>query len=53
MSDYVQVFNPVCLFVLTASVCKNRKLRKISKEFLNFTLLREREVDPEDQQTLN
>ena len=52
-SDYVQVSNPVCLFVLTTSVCKNRKLRKINKEFANFTVLRERDIDPEDQQTLN
>ena len=49
-SDYVQVFNAVCLFVLTTSVCKIRKSRKINKEFANFTLLRERDIDPEDQQ---
>ena len=52
-SDYVQVFNPVCLFVLTASVYKNRKSRKINKKIANFTLFRERDIDPEDQQTLN
>ena len=49
-SEYVHVFNTVCLFVLTTSVCKIKKSRKINKEFANFTLLRERDIDPEDQQ---
>ena len=42
-SDYV---NTVCLFVLTTSVCKIKKSRKINKEFANFTLLREKDIDP-------